>query len=60
MENVLSQSAKKVQDRLGELRVSLFVRYAEIWAAAGTPRAVFRLTPAELKQITRGAVVAVR
>jgi prolyl-tRNA editing enzyme YbaK/EbsC (Cys-tRNA(Pro) deacylase) len=34
-------------------------QYAEIWAAAGTPHAVFRLTPEELKQITRGAVVSV-
>lgn len=31
----------------------------EIWAAAGTPRAVFRLTPAELERITGGDVVRV-
>jgi prolyl-tRNA editing enzyme YbaK/EbsC (Cys-tRNA(Pro) deacylase) len=32
----------------------------EIWAAAGTPNAVFRLTPAELVQLTMGRVIAVR
>lgn len=31
----------------------------EIWAAAGTPRSVFRLTPAELERITGGKVVRV-
>jgi prolyl-tRNA editing enzyme YbaK/EbsC (Cys-tRNA(Pro) deacylase) len=30
-----------------------------IWAAAGTPHAVFAVTPAELRQVTRGEVVAV-
>ena len=29
-------------------------RYAEIWAAAGTPESVFRMTPTELQQITGG------
>ncbi len=32
----------------------------EIWAAAGTPNAVFRLTPPALKALTRGAVVRVK
>ncbi len=31
----------------------------EIWAAAGTPHAVFRLTPPQLLRLTRGNVVAV-
>jgi prolyl-tRNA editing enzyme YbaK/EbsC (Cys-tRNA(Pro) deacylase) len=31
-----------------------------LWAAAGTPNAVFRLTPAELQQLTGGQVAAVR
>lgn len=31
----------------------------EIWAAAGTPNAVFRLTPAELERITGAQVVRV-
>jgi prolyl-tRNA editing enzyme YbaK/EbsC (Cys-tRNA(Pro) deacylase) len=30
--------------------------YAEIWAAAGTPHAVFRLTPDELVRMTGGLV----
>ncbi|HSK77286.1 MAG TPA: YbaK/EbsC family protein [Thermoanaerobaculia bacterium] len=34
--------------------------YAEIWAAAGTPHAVFPTTPEELVRITGGAVVDVR
>ncbi len=33
------------------------LRYDEIWAAAGTPRSVFRITPGELVRIT-GATVA--
>jgi prolyl-tRNA editing enzyme YbaK/EbsC (Cys-tRNA(Pro) deacylase) len=31
----------------------------EIWAAAGTPHAVFRLTPADLKLMTRGDIVSI-
>jgi prolyl-tRNA editing enzyme YbaK/EbsC (Cys-tRNA(Pro) deacylase) len=34
-------------------------QYSEIWAAAGSPNAVFRLTPAELRRITGGEVIAV-
>ena len=33
--------------------------YEEIWAAAGTPRAVFPLTPADLQRVTGGEVVTV-
>ena len=36
------------------------MRFSEIWAAAGSPFAVFRLTPAELVAISGGRVVAVR
>ena len=35
------------------------LQYEHIWAAAGTPRAVFRLTPADLQRITDGRVVSV-
>jgi prolyl-tRNA editing enzyme YbaK/EbsC (Cys-tRNA(Pro) deacylase) len=35
------------------------LQYAEIWAAAGTPNAVFRLTPEELVRMTGGQVVRV-
>ncbi|MBO9394579.1 YbaK/EbsC family protein [Caldilinea sp.] len=34
--------------------------YAEIWAAAGHPNAVFRLTPDELVQMTGGVVADVK
>ena len=36
------------------------LKYAEIWAAAGTPNAVFKLTPDELKKITKGQVISVK
>lgn len=36
------------------------LQYEQIWAAAGTPRAVFRLTPADLERITKGRVVPVK
>lgn len=35
------------------------LKYEVIWAAAGTPNAVFRLTPDELVRITGGKVVQV-
>jgi prolyl-tRNA editing enzyme YbaK/EbsC (Cys-tRNA(Pro) deacylase) len=35
------------------------MQYAEIWAAAGTPHAVFCLTPAQLVTMTGGAVVQI-
>lgn len=34
--------------------------YADIWAAAGTPQAVFKLTPQELQKITGGLVICVK
>jgi prolyl-tRNA editing enzyme YbaK/EbsC (Cys-tRNA(Pro) deacylase) len=34
--------------------------YAEIWAAAGAPNAVFRLTPADLQLITGGRVLDIK
>lgn len=36
------------------------LQYTEIWAAAGTPNAVFRLTPPDLLKITLGQVVRVK
>ena len=36
------------------------LQYDEIWAAAGTPHAVFKLTPDELKTITAGTVISVK
>ncbi len=35
------------------------LRYDEIWAAAGTPNAVFRLAPGDLVAITGGRLVAI-
>jgi prolyl-tRNA editing enzyme YbaK/EbsC (Cys-tRNA(Pro) deacylase) len=35
------------------------LQYDEIWAAAGTPHAVFKLTPDELKLITNGTVISI-
>jgi prolyl-tRNA editing enzyme YbaK/EbsC (Cys-tRNA(Pro) deacylase) len=32
----------------------------EIWAAAGTPNAIFKLTPADLQKITAGQVVCLK
>jgi prolyl-tRNA editing enzyme YbaK/EbsC (Cys-tRNA(Pro) deacylase) len=34
--------------------------HATLWAAAGTPQAVFRLTPQELRTITKGCVIRVK
>ena len=35
------------------------LQYGEIWAAAGTPNAVFRLTPEDLVRMTMGKVAGV-
>lgn len=35
-------------------------QYPEIWAAAGSPNAVFRLTPAELERVTGGRVIRIK
>jgi len=36
------------------------MQYESIWAAAGTPNAVFELTPSDLKRMTGGRVAAVK
>lgn len=36
------------------------LQYDEIWAAAGTPNAVFRLKPADLLSMTRGRVIDIK
>jgi prolyl-tRNA editing enzyme YbaK/EbsC (Cys-tRNA(Pro) deacylase) len=36
------------------------MQYSAIWAAAGTPNAIFELTPAQLQQMTGGKVVQVK
>jgi prolyl-tRNA editing enzyme YbaK/EbsC (Cys-tRNA(Pro) deacylase) len=35
------------------------LQYDQIWAAAGTPNAVFPLTPADLQRLTQGQVVRI-
>lgn len=35
------------------------LQYPQIWAAAGTPHAVFRLTPNELLKMTHGKVIKI-
>ncbi len=35
-------------------------QYTEIWAAAGNPNAVYRLTPAELLEMTGGQVISIQ
>lgn len=36
------------------------LQYDEIWAAAGTPNAVFKLTPKILVEITKGDVISIK
>jgi prolyl-tRNA editing enzyme YbaK/EbsC (Cys-tRNA(Pro) deacylase) len=36
------------------------LQYPEVWAAAGTPHAVFRITPEDLRRITGGQVVSIK
>ncbi len=36
------------------------LQYAAIWGAAGTPNAVFELTPADLQKMTKGKAVRVK
>ena len=36
------------------------MQYPELWAAAGTPHAVFKLTPTQLLELTKGQVVAIK
>jgi prolyl-tRNA editing enzyme YbaK/EbsC (Cys-tRNA(Pro) deacylase) len=33
--------------------------YPEVWAAAGTPRTVFRIAPKELIELTGGRIVKI-
>jgi len=35
------------------------LKYEEVWAAAGTPHAVFRLRPTDLEEMTGGQVVSI-
>lgn len=44
------------EERLATVIDETLARYAEIWAAAGTPNAVFKLTYADLVRLTGGTV----
>ena len=46
-------------ERLTTFIDSDLFQYEQIWAAAGTPFAVFQLTPQELQQMTEGQVVSI-
>ena len=35
------------------------LQYSEIWAAAGTPHAVFRLAPDDLRRMTHGTLISI-
>jgi Cys-tRNA(Pro) deacylase len=35
-------------------------QYKELWAAAGTPHAVFRLEPADLQTLSQGKVISIK
>jgi len=36
------------------------LKHKEIWAAAGTPNAVFKLTPSDLVKMTGGRVISIK
>ncbi len=36
------------------------LKYDEVWAAAGTPHAVFRLNPADLERMTGGRLMSIK
>jgi prolyl-tRNA editing enzyme YbaK/EbsC (Cys-tRNA(Pro) deacylase) len=36
------------------------MQYEELWAAAGTPHALFALSPEQLCRITSGQIVSIR
>ncbi len=36
------------------------LQFAEVWAAAGTPHAVFRLNPADLERMTGGRLMSIK
>jgi prolyl-tRNA editing enzyme YbaK/EbsC (Cys-tRNA(Pro) deacylase) len=36
------------------------LQFAEVWAAAGTPHAVFRLNPADLERMTGGQLMSIK
>ncbi len=47
-------------ERLATLIDEDLLQFADLWAAAGTPNAVFRLSPQELAKMTGGRVANIR
>jgi prolyl-tRNA editing enzyme YbaK/EbsC (Cys-tRNA(Pro) deacylase) len=47
-------------DRLATFIDEDLLKYDELWAAAGTPTALFRLTPEELRMMTGGRIATVK
>src|SRR4030042_1324842 len=47
-------------EKLGGFIDEDLLRYSEIWAAAGTPNAVFKLTPSDLVRMTEGRVIGIK
>lgn len=47
-------------EKLGIFIDKDLLQYEEIWAAAGNPNAVFRLTPSDLIKMTAGRVVTIK
>lgn len=48
------------RERLETIIDEDLLQFEEIWAAAGTPNAVFKLSPAELKKMTGGSVISIK
>ena len=49
-----------LNDRLETFIDEDVLKFEEIWAAAGNPHAVFKLTPADLQKMTGGRVVSIK
>ena len=47
------------RERIATFIDDTLLQYDILWAAAGTPHAVFQLTPADLQAMTNGQVVAI-
>ena len=55
-----AKGAEVTTKAVADVRAKDLLGYDELWAAAGTPRAVFRLTPDDLVRIADGQVVRIQ
>ena len=56
----MPESTRSAADAAGAVEIFIdedLMAHEAIWAAAGTPRALFRLTPDELRRMTGGRVI---